>query len=293
LVSGGARSGHGRASLPRGEPARGARLSALEALCFPGRGGLDEDVLLAEEDGAGAAAHLAHARAELRQLLVEVHDVAFDRLTGRLVVATVVEGDPHPRVLFRAAQLGPRHTSGHGISCAGSPEGAGAPRGVLEPKHFELSAKHQNESTRIPGRAKGDIAGTIRRVRQNIRRALGTSQANGVAELIHPASSGRLAYDATGARSSAQVGWLPTASPVKTAASERLCGPSGGRAPWAVRGRAPRGSVPKREAPFAPGHAATLATPGRLEDRRAAGAPSRSARIPRCADVSAHGALWR
>src|SRR5262245_65848859 len=52
--------------------------------------GLDEHVVLAKKDGAARPAALPHAAAELGKLLVGVHHVPLHRLSGGLVVATVI-----------------------------------------------------------------------------------------------------------------------------------------------------------------------------------------------------------
>ncbi len=66
-----------------------------------------------ENDGARRATGLAHARAQLGQLLVGVDHVALDGLTGRLVVATVVDRYPEALVTLRLTEVGPAHSASH------------------------------------------------------------------------------------------------------------------------------------------------------------------------------------
>src|SRR5687768_12962718 len=78
---------------------------ALARRRLPGRARLDEHVVVTEQDRARAPARLAHPAAELGQLFVGIHHVALDRLERGLVVATVIERDPHTLQLVRSRQL--------------------------------------------------------------------------------------------------------------------------------------------------------------------------------------------
>jgi hypothetical protein len=72
-----------------------------------GRTMLDDDLAIAEEDGAGAALSLAEASAQLGNVGIRVDHVPFDRLHARLVVSTVVESYPKTLELRRSTDQRP------------------------------------------------------------------------------------------------------------------------------------------------------------------------------------------
>jgi len=62
-------------------------------------GRLDDDVFITEQDRALAAARLLKAGAKLRQILVRINHVSFDRLIGAAIVSAIIERDPLSAVL--------------------------------------------------------------------------------------------------------------------------------------------------------------------------------------------------
>jgi hypothetical protein len=76
---------------------------------------LHQDVAIAEQNGAGAPVGLTEAAAKVSQILVGVHDVAFDGLHAGLVVPAIVERDPEALELCRSTDLGPGHPTCHPV----------------------------------------------------------------------------------------------------------------------------------------------------------------------------------
>jgi hypothetical protein len=74
---------------------------------------LDEHLVFTEQNGTGASAGFAHARAKLREVLVGIHHVAFDRLESGWLESAVIERDPKALELTGATELGPGHSGLH------------------------------------------------------------------------------------------------------------------------------------------------------------------------------------
>lgn len=87
----------------RGTVAQGRRRRPL------GGGGalFDEDVATAKKYRTGAPPRLAHAAAEVGQVLIGIHDVSLRRLSRHMIVSTVVQGDPEPPEPLGAGDLWP------------------------------------------------------------------------------------------------------------------------------------------------------------------------------------------
>jgi hypothetical protein len=79
-----------------------------------------DSVLFAVMDGAGRPVGFTHARAQVSQVFVCVHDLGLERLRGRGIVADVVESYPSTTILLRATDLRPRQPCGHSPSTAHS-----------------------------------------------------------------------------------------------------------------------------------------------------------------------------